>query len=86
MAEVFLEPRISALLVAYILELMEDESVENAIDVTEKYQIIFVPLNEKNFMYAIATKSVDPVLLNPVFERISKRIKDAVLEFKDELQ
>ncbi len=68
-----------------ILELMEDESVENAIEVTEKYQIIFVPLNEKNFMYAIATKSVDPVLLNPVFERISKRIKDAVLEFKNEL-
>jgi len=68
-----------------ILELMEDESVENAIEVTEKYQIIFVPLNEKNFMYAIATKSVDPVLLNPVFERISKRIKDAVLEYKNEL-
>ena len=68
-----------------ILELMEDESIENAIEVTEKYQIIFVPLNEKNFMYAIATKSVDPVLLNPVFERISKRIKDAVLEYKNEL-
>ena len=68
-----------------ILELMEDESVENAIEVTEKYQIIFVPLNEKNFMYAIATKSVDPVMLNPVFERISRRIKDAVLEYKNEL-
>ena len=68
-----------------ILELIEDESVENAIEVTEKYQIIFVPLNEKNFMYAIATKTVDPVMLNPVFERIAKRIKDAVLEYKNEL-
>ncbi len=69
-----------------ILGLMEDEAVENAIDVSEKYQIIFVPVNEINFMYAIATKSVDPVLLNPVFERIAKRIKDAVLKYKKDLE
>jgi len=67
-----------------IIKLMNDEDEINAIQVTEKYQIIFVPLNEKNFMYAIATKSIDPVLMEPVFERISRRITNIVLEYKKE--
>lgn len=65
-----------------IIEMMNDESMEKSIDVTEVYQIIFVPLNESNFFYAIAKKNVDAVLMNPVFERIAKRIKDVVLEYK----
>ncbi|MFW9851771.1 MAG: hypothetical protein ACFFDS_02415 [Candidatus Thorarchaeota archaeon] len=64
-----------------IVKMMKDEDIENAISVSEKYQIIFVSLNERNFMYAIATKDVDPVLLQPVFERIARRIKDVVLEY-----
>lgn len=65
-----------------IVKMMKDEDIENAISVSEKYQIIFVPLNENNFMYAIATKDIDPVLLQPVFERIARRIKDVVLEYE----
>ncbi|MHA1408532.1 MAG: hypothetical protein ACTSSG_14295, partial [Candidatus Heimdallarchaeaceae archaeon] len=65
-----------------IVRLMNNDESENAIDVTETYQIIFVPLDEQNFMYAIAKKIVDPVLLQPVFERIAKRIKDVVLNYK----
>ena len=66
-----------------ILKIMKDEDSENAIDVSEKYQIIFVPLNEDNFMYAVATKAADPVLLQPIFERIANRIKNVVLEYED---
>jgi hypothetical protein len=66
-----------------ILKIMKDEDSENSIDVSEKYQIIFVPLNEDNFMYAIATKAADPVLYQPIFERIAKRIKNVVLEYKE---
>jgi len=65
-----------------IIKMMKDDNIENAIPVSEKYQIIFVPLNENNFMYAIATVDVDPVLLQPVFERIARRIKDVVLEYE----
>ena len=65
-----------------IVKMMKDKDLENAIPVSEKYQIIFVPLNKNNFMYAIATKDVDPVLLQPVFERIARRIKDVVLEYE----
>ncbi|NPD89622.1 MAG: hypothetical protein HGN29_12965 [Asgard group archaeon] len=66
-----------------ILKLMGDEDSENAIEVSEKYQIIFVPLNENNFMYAVATKAADPVLLQPIFERIAIRIKNVVLEYEE---
>jgi len=66
-----------------ILKIMKDEDSENAIDVSEKYQIIFVPLNEDNFMYAVATKAADPVLLQPIFERIANRIKNVVLEYEE---
>ena len=62
---------------------MKDESMENVIEVTDKHQIIFVELNEKNFMYAISKGSVDVVLMAPVFERIARRIKDVVLEYKE---
>ena len=66
-----------------LLKIMKDEDSENAIEVSEKYQIIFVPLNEDNFMYAVATKTADPVLLQPIFERIANRIKNVVLEYED---
>jgi hypothetical protein len=66
-----------------ILKLMKDEDSENSIDVSKKYQIIFVPLNESNFMYAIATKAADTVLLQPIFERIAQRIKNVVLEYEE---
>ncbi|MCG3221896.1 MAG: hypothetical protein H7641_11005 [Candidatus Heimdallarchaeota archaeon] len=66
-----------------ILKIMKDEDSENAIEVSEKYQIIFVPLNEDNFMYAVATKVADPVLLQPIFERIANRIKNVVLEYEE---
>ena len=66
-----------------ILKIMKDEDSENAIEVSKKYQIIFVPLNENNFMYAIATKAADPVLLQPIFERIAERIKNVVLEYEE---
>jgi hypothetical protein len=66
-----------------ILKIMKDEDSENAIEVSEKYQIIFVPLNEDNFMYAVATKAADPVLLQPIFERIANRIKNVVLEYEE---
>lgn len=65
-----------------ILEIMKDEQTQNAIDITNKHQIIFVNLDEKNFMYAIASKEVDAVMMNPVFERIARRIKDMVLGYK----
>jgi len=65
-----------------ILEMLNDESLEKSIDVTESYQIIFVLLDESNFFYAIAKKSVDAVLMSPVFERIAKRIKDVVIDYK----
>ncbi|MHA1346094.1 MAG: hypothetical protein ACTSVO_02760 [Candidatus Heimdallarchaeaceae archaeon] len=65
-----------------ILEMLNDESLEKSIDVTESYQIIFVLLNETNFFYAIAKKNVDAVLMSPVFERIAKRIKDLVIDYK----
>ena len=67
-----------------ILKIMKDEDSENAIEVSEKYQIIFVPLNESNFMYAVATKAADPVLLQPIFERIANRIKNVVLEYEQD--
>ncbi|GAH48982.1 unnamed protein product, partial [marine sediment metagenome] len=65
-----------------ILEMLNDESLEKSIDVTESYQIIFVLLNESNFFYAIAKMNVDAVLMSPVFERIAKRIKDVVIDYK----
>ena len=65
-----------------ILEMLNDESLEKSLDVTESYQIIFVLLNETNFFYAIAKTSVDAVLMSPVFERIAKRIKDVVIDYK----
>lgn len=65
-----------------VLEMMTDESLENSIDVTDQYQIIFVYLDDSNFFYAIAKKNVDAVLMSPVFERIAKRIKDVVLDYK----
>ena len=65
-----------------ILDMLNDESLEKSIDVTESHQIIFVLLNENNFFYAIAKKNVDAVLMSPVFERIAKRIKDVVIDYK----
>ncbi len=65
-----------------ILEMLNDESLEKSIDVTESYQIIFVLLDENNFFYAIAKKNVDAVLMSPVFERTAKRIKDVVIDYK----
>ena len=67
-----------------IIELMGDKEEKSAIEVSKKYQIIFVPLNETNFMYAIATKSIDPVIMEPVFERIARRIVQLVLDYKKE--
>ncbi|MHA1866984.1 MAG: hypothetical protein ACTSVB_10395 [Candidatus Heimdallarchaeaceae archaeon] len=67
-----------------IIELMADKEEKSAIEVSKKYQIIFVPLNETNFMYAIATKSIDPIIMEPVFERIAKRIVKLVLDYKKE--
>lgn len=69
-----------------ILEIMEDNDTQNAIDVTNKHQIIFVNLDEKNFMYAIASKEVDAIMMDPVFDRIARRIKDVVLGYKKELE
>ena len=66
-----------------ILKIMQDEDSENSIEVSKKYQIIFVPLNQSNFMYAIAAKTVDTVLLQPIFERIAQRIKNVVLEYEE---
>ncbi len=65
-----------------ILEMLNDESLEKSIDVTESYQIVFVLLNESNFFYAIAKRNVDAVLMSPVFERVAKRIKDVVIDYK----
>jgi hypothetical protein len=65
-----------------ILEMLNDESLEKSIDVTESYQIIFVLLDKNNFFYAITKKNVDAVLMSPVFERIAKRIKDVVIDYK----
>ena len=65
-----------------ILEMLNDESLEKSIDVTESYQIIFVLLDKSNFFYAITKKNVDAVLMSPVFERIAKRIKDVVIDYK----
>lgn len=65
-----------------ILEMLNDESLEQSIDVTDKYQIIFVLLDENNFFYAVANRNIDAVLMSPVFERIAKRIKDVVLDYK----
>jgi hypothetical protein len=69
-----------------ILEIMEDEQTQNAIDITNKHQIIFVNLDESNFMYAVASKDVDAVLLDPVFERIAGRIKKMVLDYKKKIE
>ncbi len=69
-----------------ILEIMNDDQTQNAIDVTNKHQIIFVNLDERNFMYAIASKEVDAVMMDPVFERIARRIKKMVLDFKKEIE
>ncbi len=66
-----------------IIEIMNDEDIENSIEITDKYQIIFVPLNESNFIYAVATKEVDAVLMAPVFERLATRIKNVVLDYKE---
>ena len=74
--------KICAKYLSNILEIMKDEQTQNAIDITNKHQIIFVNLDEKNFMYAIASKEVDAVMMNPVFERIARRIKDMVLGYK----
>ena len=62
---------------------MKDEEMENSIQITDKYQIIFVPIDESNFIYAVGTKEVDAVLMEPVFERIAARIKNVVLEYKE---
>jgi len=69
-----------------ILEIMKDEQTQNAIDITNKHQIIFVNLDDKNFMYAIASKEVDAVMMDPVFERIARRIKDVVLGYKQVIE
>lgn len=66
-----------------IIKIMADDDMENSIQITDKHQIIFVPIDESNFIYAIATKEVDAVLMKPVFERIASRIKNMVLEYKD---
>ena len=65
-----------------IIKIMQDEDMENSIEITDKYQIIFVPIDERNFIYAVGTKEVDAVLMKPVFERIATRIKNIVLEYK----
>ncbi len=69
-----------------ILEIMEDDQTQNAIDITNKHQIIFVNLDERNFMYAIASKEVDAVMMDPVFERIARRIKKMVLDYKQKIE
>ncbi len=66
-----------------IMKIMKDEEMENSIQITDKYQIIFVPIDESNFIYAVGTKEVDAVLMEPVFERIASRIKNVVLEYKE---
>ena len=69
-----------------ILEIMSDDQTQNAINVTNKHQIIFVNLDERNFMYAIASKEVDAVMMDPVFERIARRIKQMVLDYKEVIE
>lgn len=66
-----------------IIKIMNDEDMENSIEITAKHQIIFVPIDDRNFIYAVGTKAVDAVLMKPVFERIAKRIKNVVLEYKE---
>ncbi|MCE7741267.1 MAG: hypothetical protein GOP50_02310 [Candidatus Heimdallarchaeota archaeon] len=66
-----------------IIKIMKDEEMENSIQITEKHQIIFVPIDDSNFIYAVGTKEVDAVLMKPVFERIATRIKNVVLEYKE---
>jgi hypothetical protein len=66
-----------------IIQIMDDDDMENSIQITNKYQIIFVPIDEGNFIYAIGTKEVDAVLMKPVFERIATRIKNMVFEYKE---
>ncbi|MHA1199068.1 MAG: hypothetical protein ACTSQF_06935 [Candidatus Heimdallarchaeaceae archaeon] len=66
-----------------IIKIMKDEDMENSIQITDKHQIIFVPIDDSNFIYAVGTKEVDAVLMKPVFERIAARIKNVVLEYKE---
>ncbi len=66
-----------------ILKIMDDEDMENSIQITAKHQIIFVPIDTRNFIYAVGTMEVDAVLMKPVFERVAARIKNVVLEYKE---
>ncbi len=67
-----------------IIELMENDEEPNSIKVSDTYQIIFVPIDETSFMYAIATNEIDANLMSPVFERIANRISKLVLDYKEE--
>ena len=66
-----------------IINIMDDEDMENSIKITSKHQIIFVPIDDHNFIYAVGTMDVDAVLMKPVFERVAVRIKNMVLEYKE---
>lgn len=64
----------------HIIELMQDTSEENILEVSEKHKIVFTVMDGDHFLYIIADKDADLILLQPVFRRIAKKINEIIHE------
>jgi predicted regulator of Ras-like GTPase activity (Roadblock/LC7/MglB family) len=61
-----------------IIAIMKDENLKNVIEIAEDYKLTFTPMDADHFLYIIAKKEVNLVLLSPILRRISSRINQAI--------
>ena len=63
---------------ADIIAIMKDENLKNILEIAEDYKLTFTPMDADHFLYIIAKKEVNLVLLSPILRRISSRINQAI--------
>ena len=61
-----------------IIAIMKDENLKNILEIAEDYKLAFTPMDADHFLYIIAKKEVNLVLLSPILRRISSRINQAI--------
>ncbi len=68
-----------------VVELLKDEDIaRNIIELTEDYQLVFTDVDGQHFLYIIAKKTLDLVIMSSIFIRIANRISDELKRIKEE--
>lgn len=60
-----------------VIDLLKDEDIaKNIIELTADYQLVFTDVDGQHFLYIIAKKTLDLVIMSSIFIRIANRISD----------